>query len=282
MSFTATVWPIVTAVGKAALFIGADAGTWQTTNGQQELFLDHYVSYRNQIKEFSDTELRAWASTNHEELNSLLAKEGFSIRLNPFRPGDFGVVSILDVLVKWQHEGEKIQIKRNDMWYQGVALDKGIAIFDSGKHTVVKIATQGHDTVWMTVADKPLEGFALIEHVKSIRAGCVWPYFNPSSVSFPMVDLDQVVDIDWLLSMKLGAKYVIGQAKQQTKLRLNEKGAHVKSGVAIGVECTSVNICGSRHVVICEPFYLWIERPGLAHPIFAGYITEDDWKEPKK
>ncbi len=292
MSITATVWPIISAVCKAAVFIGADTSMWQPVNKQQELFLAQYVSKHTELKEFSGTEMRAWASDNNETLNKILADEGFSIRLTPFGKGGFGVVSILDVLVKWLHEGKRTEISTFDgTKYAAVRLNKGVDVVQSGKHTLVRIATKSEDSVWMTLADAPLEGFALIEKIKSLRSIVHSPLLdfknepNPFDVKqgevlFPMVDLDQQVDIGWLLGMQLRPEFEISQALQLTKLKLNEKGAHVRSAVAIGVERCAIPRM-HQLVIIDKPFYLWIERPGLTHPIFAGYITEADWKEPK-
>ena len=106
----AVIWPILSALCKAALFIGADVSSWQPVNEQQELFLDNYYIRRFQLEEFSNTEIRSWASKNHEELNKILTDEGFTIKLGPFGPQGFGVVSILDVFIKWFHEGTETQL----------------------------------------------------------------------------------------------------------------------------------------------------------------------------
>jgi hypothetical protein len=101
---------------------------------------------------------------------------------------------------------------------------------------------------------------------------------------FPMVDLNQQVDINWLKKMStyaLGETWEISQAKQQTKLRMNHLGARAQSAVAIGgMMITSVRPPDPPDLVIDRPFMVWFERAGLNRPLFSGHITPDDWKEP--
>ena len=282
MSATAVIWPIMSALCKGALFIGANAGLWQPVNTQQELFLANHFAQREELKEFSDTELRAWASRDHEKLNKILFEEGFSITLEPFGLDGFGVVSILDVLIKWLHEGTKGELAIDGVTYPAVSLDKAVTALHYGKKEIAQLQTRSADTVWMTIADEPLEGFALLERIKSIKNALTQSDIDYNAiVTFPMVDINQQVDIDWLLGMKLPG-FEINQAKQQTKFKMNEKGAHVRSAVAIGLMRSCAKPPKPRtHIIINKPFYIWVERPGLSHPVFAGYITPDSWKEPK-
>ena len=62
----------------------------------------------------------------------------------------------------------------------------------------------------MAIADEPLEGFALLDRVQKIRDDRMeQKKCSDVTVIFPMVDLDQEVDISWLLGMKLGSGYGI-------------------------------------------------------------------------
>jgi serine protease inhibitor len=101
-----------------------------------------------------------------------------------------------------------------------------------------------------------------------------------------MIDLNETVDIGWLKEMltvdEIGDSWKISQALQQTKFKMNETGAHVKSAVAIGVmRCVSFGRPPELHLVIDKPFLLWIAREGTSLPIFAAYLDEDVWKDPK-
>ena len=276
MSATAVIWPILSAVNKAALFLGMSAGSWLPVNSQQETFLTSYYSDRAQLQHFSETELRTWASTSHEELNKVLRDEKFTIQLEPFLPSEFGVVSILDVLVTWLHEGCKTQLASEDgKIYPAVRVKDGIRLYKD--NTIACLETKTGDKVWMCLANGQLEGFPLIEMVKKLQVEALAMTSQSGQLIFPMVDMDIETDISWLKGMGMQDVKIM-QALQQTKFKMNEKGARVSSAVAIGVsKCIIPNT-----LVINKPFYVWIERPGLSHPIFAGYITQEHWREPQE
>lgn len=177
-----------------------------------------------------------------------------------------------------EHNGEKTS-------YPAVEIEDNFAVYSTQNYSqpLVCIDTKNGDTVWMTVADhnKPLRDFELLQWIHSIKQDRVPHARRYNSVTFPMVDLDQEVDITWLLNMALAEDAVIAQALQQTKLKMNEIGARVKSAVAIGLCEASCMPRKEAKIVIDKPFYLWIERPGVTDPIFAGYISQNEWKDPK-
>jgi hypothetical protein len=76
-------------------------------------------------------------------------------------------------------------------------------------------------------------------------------------------------------------RYRITQAKQQTKYKMNHKGALAKSAAAFGFsfECCVVRT-PKPPMVVNQEFFVWITRPGMNLPIFTGYITKEDWKNP--
>ena len=89
----------------------------------------------------------------------------------------------------------------------------------------------------------------------------------------------------WLIGMRttMGEGHqeaVISQALQQTKFKMNQLGARVKSAVAIGISKTSASIEILEPIIINKPFFLWIERPGLSFPLMYAYIDEANWKNP--
>jgi len=98
-----------------------------------------------------------------------------------------------------------------------------------------------------------------------------------------MVNLIQRVDISDLKGLKavdsLGQPWKIVQALQETKVKMNEKGAKVESAVAIvgTLECC---VEEKKELVIDRPFFMWVERQGMKRPLFAGYMAPDCWKDP--
>lgn len=151
------------------------------------------------------------------------------------------------------------------------------------------LETQTGDLVWLTVPQGPLEGFALVQEAqrcmaggKPSQGGAQGPY---TEVVFPMVHLDREEDISYFCDMvflgmdKAGEKtpFLIGQALNQNKLKMNHLGARAESAAAF-----SVKRCMSRasRLVIDQPFMVWFTRDGLDLPYFAAFVTPDDWKNP--
>ena len=102
------------------------------------------------------------------------------------------------------------------------------------------------------------------------------------SLVFPMIDLNQQVDISWLGGLKTtdeaGRVWEISQAKQQTKFKMNELGARVKSAVAVAIRCLS--IARNNPIIIDKPFFLWIQRQGLSYPLLYSYLDYECWSNP--
>jgi len=288
MTQTITLWPIIKALLQAALFLSNNPNTppdnwntqWHTTNETQQLFVQNYLSQHKDIAKFKPDELKAWASKNYQELNDILTKEHFSIQLEPFPTNGFGMVAILDVMMEWQSPGtsKKITTKDNSI-YAGVEIERGFNVLTSDKHAhpIACIKTKSGDMVWVTIADKPRKDFDLLNYINSIKKS-IQQDDQYQSVMFPKIDLDQQPDITWLLKMSY-AGYFIAQAKQQTKLKMNEFGAHVKSAAAIAM-MRSMPPSNKKTLVIDQPFFCWIEKPDVSIPVFAGYLDTDVWKDP--
>lgn len=285
MGGTVVIWPIIAALVKAAFFLGVGPLEWHAVNQQQQNFLDHYFVKRKELNEFSSKEIRSWASKSDLFLNTILKKEGFSIQLKPFSsPNEFGVVSILDVYVEWIKEGEISTITFQEKNYPSVTIKQDFSVFSSPRHVhpiaAIKTKPKGwwpfksQDVVWMTVANKPLSGFKLLDRIHEIRRQLA-KKDNYTFVTFPMVDLNQEENVSWLCGMTIKGS-ILTQALQQTRFKMNELGARAKSAVAIALFRSALE----EGVVIDRPFYIWIERPGVSEPIFAAYITENFWKNP--
>jgi hypothetical protein len=63
---------------------------------------------------------------------------------------------------------------------------------------------------------------------------------------------------------------------------MNPEGARAKSAVAVAVAVAAAYRPPRPDLLIDGPFLIWFQRPGLSEPLFAGYITEGDWKDPGK
>ena len=286
-SSTCTIYPIVSALDKADEIIGKDR-VWKAVNDRQKEYLPIFNSTRDEARLLKD--IKSICSRNAEEINKFLAKEGFLIKLEPFKgSNDFGIASVLDILVEWQNNGLVKRLPsspdKNIKVFPGVLLKEGVRFTTSPSHNnpIAVIETKSGDQVCMTIHDQ-LDGFPLLERTEQLRKN-MRGIFDFESVHFPQVDLNQVVDISWLKKLwtidENTCKYEIEQALQQTKFRMNEKGARAQSGVALGgIKCTSVRPA-VLPLVIDQPFLIWIERVELKYPLFTGWISKKDWKTPK-
>ncbi len=285
-SATCTVFPIVSALDKADDMIGKGR-KWNSVNYDQGTFLPIFDTLREQARGLK--EIQSMASRSAEEINNFLASKGFQIKLDPFEePTDFGTASVLDVLVEWLVEGHITQItsaRDGKSVFPAVSLVAGVSFARAAihKNPIVVIETKSGDRLCMTVGGR-LESFDLLNKINALSLGMA-PVYDYNGVVFPQVDLDREVDISWLKQLWTTAEdhhdYEVTQALQQTKFRMNEKGARAQSAVAIGISrCTSIQPVRPP-VVIDEPFLVWIERPGLKQPLFTGWISEENWKTPK-
>ncbi len=282
-SHTVVPLPIVRALSAAEDFAKA-ISPWSMVNEEQRYFMGTFYTHRSALSHFGEEELQAWASKNADELNAIAKSKGFDIQLAPFvDEEDFGVLSILDITLSWIEKGDKTKISYNNQTYPAVKLvARTRANLVSEDRIIAEIPTNGPDIVFMTIADEPLEGFALVEKISQLQKRLRHAYCWFSDIIFPMVHLNQKENIGWLLGMgfhSAAMPYHIAQALQQTKLAMDENGAHVESAVMIGIVATSVGFEEERKpIVIDKPFYMWIERKGCPIPILYGYIDVCDWK----
>lgn len=291
MSTTQVLLPIVGAVEQMSEYLGGvrigERRQWGTNNTTQSRFLDGVYRPTHTLIQ-AIPEIESVAARSAEEINAFLAAHGFSIRLDPFTdPRDFGVASVLDVLVEWLERGDVQPIRTGGREYPGVripAKHRRVAFLRERAfpNPIACLTTKSGDRVYLTVLDAARVP-DLITDPKSL------PSLDHSGeerglggVVFPMVSLDQEVDISWLLGLSTtgadGLVAIVNQAKQQTRFKMNEVGARAESAVALGVMRSYTP--PQPDLVIDQPFLCWIERPGIPVPLFLGHITPDDWKNP--
>ena len=281
-SETVTMLPLVGCLVEAEKVIGPDR-PWNAINGLQQTFLANFFSLgRNDVGRIP--ELEATASWNVEDVNKFLRDRGFSIELPAIGKGSFAVASVLNVLVEWIAKGEATTIR--DKKYPAVKLEKRNMLHyytsRSNSHPIVQIPTKSGDQVCMTVVDNPPTGFDLVKLAQELNKTSL-PNAHFENVIFPMVDYDREIDIKWIVGMNTkdakGLGWEIANALQQTKFKMNEYGARVKSAAAMEMLCMGVRE-PKPDLVIDQPFLIWITRDGLSQPLFTGFIAEDCWKNP--
>ena len=262
--------------------VGSDR-RWNPVNEQQRQYLEIFETARKEVAEMP--EIEAKGSFVAEVLNAFLRAHGFSIELEPFAPDEFGVAAIFQVVLAWFKTGKAHTIVRSDgKTYPGVLMEYDLPAFTVPGHEnpVISLPTKTADIVYLTMIEKPADEFAMIATARQCMA--TRQQARTTQVLFPMVDLDLKVALEWLKGMwtlpQSGPQLKVTQALRQTKVKMNEEGVRIKEATAAGIAFTAL-ILPNRHV-IDRPFLMWVDRPGLSLPLFVGYITEEDWKNPGK
>jgi hypothetical protein len=281
MSETVVGAPIVGALVAAERFVGSGR-EWVATNPDQAAFVRVFLATRADLELLSAQELRSWASRDAAELNAILEREGFAIRIPALGPHEFGVLSILDVLVEFVREGERASVTCDGTTYPAVRLQAtGIVMAAGVDHDepVVLLATTSGDRICLTVADRRRAGFDLLARIEELRSGLGAIDAPSGSVVFPMVDLSQEVELAWLVGMHTDGDdpYAVSYGAQQTKFRMDTRGARVESAAVAAVR---VMAAIPRDLVIDRPFFCWIERGGVRAPILAAYVDQEHWADP--
>ena len=295
---TQVVLPILGCLQAAEEFLAKHNGwnalkrqvTWTPTNEEQHQFLKRFLEAKSVVDSLGDN-LRRKADQSSEVINAWLKENGFDIKLNPNGGNSFCVASILDVLVEWVKEGDVISIYNDKGTFPAVKLKAGdnddvVRFIDKDIHQfpIAGINTKSGDRVRMAVLDFiDRDTFSLSDKVEQLRKATIGKNMGScDGVIFPMIDYDRMVDIDWIKNMSTGTSkddFYIAEALQQTKFRMNEKGARAQSAVAMTLRCKG-SAPKDNWIRIDRPFILWIERPRISVPLFAGVFAEDVWKKP--
>ena len=281
---TVVTYPLVAALVKAEDILGKN-WVWTPINGMQSRFLaDFFRVCRNEV--LGIPEIQSIASWSAEEINTFLGRRGFDSQLQPFDSSTFGMASVLDLLVEWVRKGKKTRVKcvLDQQWYDAARLKNGITYLRSSlhPHPIAAIATKTGDVVYMTKLDDAPDGFDLVALAEQL-ANLSHRVHEFGGLVFPMVDLNQQSEVSWILNMRTSTddrpEAYISQAVQQTILKMNEKGARVKSASGGGVIVLGTPK-EKPDIFIDAPFLVWFKRPLLNKPLFVGYIATEDWKNP--
>lgn len=293
---TSTIIPVIAALIKSEDLLGPDRN-WSPQNDKQALFLEKFFPKREELDAFlrqkqedSPLKLDSVASYSANEINRFLKEKGFDIQVSDFSPPDFGVASVMEVLVKWNEEGQNSVLYVSGKEYPSVVLKSPpvqlLADVERISAPLVRIDTRNPDyTFNLIIPPGPVGDFELLHYIEEVKrdreSGIYAPVPRKYEVEFPKVDLDVKPDISWIEGMSArgeGLPGIIGQALQQTIFKLNEKGAFAKSGVSL-MTMRSMPEPTPRYR-IKEPFVCWIEKEGISLPVFAGFIGYKDWKDP--
>ena len=270
MSTSQVTCPIVAALVKAEAVLGQDR-CWTPKNAEQEAFLREVFH-----------EVRGEVSQGIRSLDSSYSLTGNQLTIK----------GVLDLLVKWIEKGTTTTIERDGQEWEGVRLAEKRArvrflVSDIHPHPIVVLPTQSDDVLYMTVLDDAPDPLRLRSLATSLLEEKKWPTYDYGGVCFPMVDLCHDNEVGWIVDMETTMR-VNGQevpawlikASQETKLRMNEVGAHIRSEFR-GTMLIGASISHEKpDYIVDRPFLLVFTRPELKQPLAVLYITEADWKNP--
>jgi hypothetical protein len=288
-SITNSIYDVVGAflIAEEPQFLGSNR-QWHPVNEYQKSFLPLLELLRPHVPKLkAEGLLDAKVSWVAQVLNDWFAERGFSITLtDQGDPNTFYAGSIYEQLVYWLVPGERWQLKGlNGKTYQdAVQMEEGMTFYKSSKtaETIAAIATQSKDIAYMVMLDSPpKDPFALLQLAQTLE-GSLSPAHGFGALYFPMVHIDHGTDMSWLVNMGTqrdsGQKASVSEAKQQSILKINEKGALAKSAFGMGV--TLEAFIQKRPLIINRPFLFWISRQGYPLPLFAAWADYTEWKDP--
>lgn len=262
---------------------------WNAVNDPQTAFLPLLDLVRPHIPALKAAGLLdAKVSWVAQVINDWFKERGFSIQLTEQGdPNTFYAGSIYEQLVHWLIPGERQPlVGKNGKTYQdAVRMEKGVAFYNSPavKRTIVALKTKGEvDEAYMVQLDTPsVEPFGLLQLAQKVGQ-TLNPARGFGELQFPMVHIDHTTDVGWLVNFwtmrDSGQKAWVSEAKQQSILKINEKGALAKS--AFGMAVTLETFIQKMPLVIDSPFLFWISRQGYPLPLFAAWVDYTEWKNP--
>lgn len=262
-------------------------GIWRGDTREHDLFLGKFLPQKNLFRNCSAHELHGLYSYDHEVLNTILLQKGLAPAFVPFTSLSFGILSIVDISLRWMHKGEHTTLEYKKAYYPGVLFRKGsFTCKRSGNHPHPISCLRAHDgdMVYITAASSvPQTTFSFLELITKIRYSLV-STSEFSRCSFPKVFLCDTPDMRFLEDIegedRSGNRVTLSRIIQHIKFSMNEDGEVVKRTASGSYKIDAAKKL-PHTLCINRPFFLWIERPGVTLPVFAAYIDENSWRDPR-
>jgi hypothetical protein len=270
---------------------------WHPQNPAQRELFAWLQTYQAQLTRVTGVEAKA--SRFFEELNAFLEQKGFSLRLEPFDPtSGLGVVSVLEKLVRWlQGPGTLVTIETRRGGMRGFKLpESGVHLYEVAGYEgafLLELLTQSEETLWLFVQEnRHVEGLDLVKLALDVMQcarqtplhqnffhGAAYPAFAGAEI--PLIEFDLRPDLTWLpgagMTTASGDRYLIDQAVQQVKMRMDATGAHVQVATAMGVIFESA-VIGPKVFTLDRPFYGWWTQRGVDLPMAVFFADWECWR----
>lgn len=245
---------------------------WQAHNAQQVTLLAELPEIKRLLAAMPVGMLDSIGSTTAGPINEFLSKHNLDIRLDEFGPDEFATAAVLDILTKWQVPGKATEIYVERKPYPAVEMKgENILVTTANGLEIIEPLTdalKGDCRVLIVQADSLETGLVALRAPREPVADKI------AGVQFPMVDLNVLVDIGWLVGLTHESGARLTKAVAQAKLRLDHLGAHAKAGAAVVYRSMS----GPRTIVIDKPFVVaFMVADQIA---VAFHVGPADWKKP--
>lgn len=261
-------------------------------NEDQLVLLSRLPAYLNALPHLKQW-LWAFAAPTAEQINAELAAAGFDISLEAWTPSaeNFGVAGVLDAHVVWPSVADVTSLVVNGHLYEGFVLKRTAGCLVLSLHTggplVLMPGQDGLELRLQVMHRAPESIFELTALAFSmVSPNLIFGHDRTyDGAILPMVRLEQRPDISWLLGLKTatqdGAYWEIAQALQQVQFGLNQHGARAREATAVQVvERSAAPQKEPRYYQVDGPFVVTIVHQDTGVPLFAAYVTPEDWRNP--
>lgn len=244
-------------------------GGWRAGNENQRYVLDLFEEHGRVVSNLND-------------LNCSTRVEGTRII----------VEALLDKSVKWLEgnaKSETIKVKTSE--YPAFILKQGCSVFKVAgfENPLLMVKTKNGDNLWMMMVEKEFEGMDLVHEAFEIikNRGLRHPeYISSPDAIIPKVDFNLEPDISFLIGASTsggGESWVIDEAKQKFKFRMNEEGARAVVESRLGVlGCCIDSDIRKRIITIDKPFIGFFTQGNYNFPLAIFYADFDSWKNAGK
>jgi hypothetical protein len=226
---------------------------------------------------------------NTDPLNEFLTAKGFSLKFPTKGTTDITTVGIIDISVKWKHEGFPMETRFNDALvdgpvfnapaYKAASFDRGVLYFSSSAHPnpIAKLTTHSNVDVFVTVFDRtlPNDFVTLQQEVTKIQKTLIPSKKQFSNLYLPCINVAQQDSLPILDDVHISLNnqtFVTSGSKYEAILKLDEKGAIAKAAAGTTL-CAASCLPQNPPLIIDRPFLIWFVQNNIVY--FAAHIYSD-------
>ena len=280
MAYKSTAFCIA-AINNALALANPQGKKWSIVDERQQTYLNIYRTALGDLKSLAPY-LKGLATGDESQLNAWFAANGWPGMNVRTQSGGLGVGSVFDLLVDWLVPGLKkpilLTVDDTPAWHEGVEMTPSAGLtsykIDGYPFPMFELATtQGGWLVSLIEANEPCPDARLtLKAYDLLDRHCHQVSYD--KVQFPEVELTADVDISWIKGMRVEDGFRIDEAIKKVRLRLDDKGAHAQSAVALTSRSFSPK---SNIYTITRPFYVIFRREDLEIPPFVALAAPDSW-----